>query len=154
MFKKIVVPLDGSTLAEKALPYAETLAQQFEGELILVWVLYRPVLVPVDFTAAVPPIDTLIAQEGKVAREYLNQLEAQLQQRQIACRTVVLESVSVAEAIIDLASREEADLIVKTTHGRSGPSRWLLGNVALKVLQGAPCPVFLVRVKAGEPPER
>lgn len=148
MFKKILVPLDGSQLAEKALPYAEALAQQFQAELILVWVLHRPILVPVDYSGAVPPLDTIIAEENQVAKEYLSRLQAQLNQRHLPTRIVTVESFSVAEAIIDLAGQEKVDLIVKTTHGRSGPSRWLFGNVALKVLQQAPCPVFLVRVKA------
>jgi nucleotide-binding universal stress UspA family protein len=52
----------------------------------------------------------------------------------------------VANAIIDLARERKMDVIVKTTHGRSGISRWIYGNVAAKVLERAPCPVFLVRV--------
>jgi nucleotide-binding universal stress UspA family protein len=152
MFKKILVPLDGSPLAEKALPYAEALAEKFEAELILVWVIQQPILVPLDYGGTIQPsLDAIILQQKQAAQEYLSQLQAQLRQRQRANRIVILESASVAEAIIDLANQEEADLIVKTTHGRSGPSRWLFGNVALRVLQQAPCPVFLVRVKAGDP---
>jgi nucleotide-binding universal stress UspA family protein len=153
MFKKILVPLDGSKLAEKALPYAEALAQKFEAELILVWVVQRPILMSAEYGVTAAPLEVLMAQETQTAQEYLSHLRAHFQQRQLATRTMVVEDFSVADAVITLANQEGADLIVKTTHGRSGPSRWLLGNVALKVLQQAPCPVFLVRVKAGEPAE-
>jgi nucleotide-binding universal stress UspA family protein len=148
MFKKILVPLDSSKLAEQALPYAEDLAQKYKAELILVMVLQRPILVPLDYSATIPRLDVIMAQEKQAAQEYLSRLQAQLSQRQIPTRIAVLESAAVADAIIDLANQQKVDLIVKTTHGRSGPSRWLFGNVALKVLQHASCPVFLVRVKA------
>jgi nucleotide-binding universal stress UspA family protein len=153
MFKKVLVPLDGSKLAEKALPYAEALAQKFEAELILMWVLHRPILIPLDYGGTIPPLDLIVAQEDQAAHDYLNGLQAQLRRRQIPARIAILESASVAEAIIDFARREGVDVIVKTTHGRSGPSRWIFGNVALKVLQQAPCPVFLVRVEYGDAAE-
>ena len=150
MFKKILVPLDGSQLAEKALPYAEALTQQFAAELILVMVLHRPLVMPLDYGVTLPPVEEITAHEQQAARDYLNRLQAELGQRQVPTRIIILESMSTAEAIIDLASDEKVDLIVKTTHGRSGPSRWIFGNVALKVLQQTPCPVFLVRVTARE----
>ena len=151
MFKKILVPLDGSKLAEKALPYAESLAQKYEAELILVWVLQRPMLVPLDYGGTLPALEIINAQEDQAATQYLEHLQAQLRQRGIRARMAVLESASVADAIIEMANREKADVIVKTTHGRSGPSRWIFGNVALKVLQEAACPVFLVRVSGDDP---
>lgn len=147
MLHKILVPLDGSGLAEKALPYAEALAQKFEAELILVWVLQHPTIVPIDYGGvAVPPIDIMMEQAEMEANEYLANLQDHLRKQNIPTRMFTLKSHSVADAIIDLASKEGVDVIVKTTHGRSGISRWLFGNVAAKVLQGAPCPVFLVRV--------
>lgn len=147
MLHKILVPLDGSILAEKALPYAEALAQKFEAELILVWVVQELTLLPLDYGGvAVPPLDTLLTQARREAAAYLSQLQEKFRQQNIPTRRVVLQSHSVADAIIDLAHREKVDVIVKTTHGRSGLSRWLFGNVAARVLQRAPCPVFLVRV--------
>lgn len=150
MFKKILVPLDGSKLAEKALPYAESLAQKYEAELILVWVLQRPMFVPLDYGGTLPALEIINAQEDQAATQYLDRLQAQYRRHNISTRVAVLESASVADAIIELANREKVDVIVKTTHGRSGPSRWIFGNVALKVLQEASCPVFLVRVSADD----
>jgi nucleotide-binding universal stress UspA family protein len=63
----------------------------------------------------------------------------------LPARTVVVESYSAGEAIIDLACQEKVDLIVMCTHGRSGLSRLVHGSVAGKVLQHASCPVFLVK---------
>lgn len=151
MLQKILVPLDGSKLAEKALPYAEAFAQKFEAELILVWVLQHPIVMPLDYGGvAVPPIDMMMEQAEKEAQEYLNNLQDKFRQQNIPTRIVILKSHSVAEAIINLASEQGVDVIVKTTHGRSGISRWLFGNVAARVLQGAPCPVFLIRVSAAD----
>ena len=146
MIKKILVPLDGSKLAEKALPYAESFAQKYEAELILVWVLQHPIMVPMDYGGAVIPIDTMMAQAENEANDYLRKLQAKFRKQNISTRVTVLKSHAVAEAIIDMADQEEVDMIVKTTHGRTGPSRWIFGNVAAKVLQRASCPIFLVRV--------
>ena len=150
MLHKILVPLDGSELAEKALPYAEALAQKFEAALILVWVLQDPLVVPppVAYGGVMAPIDTVIVQQDEEAKTYLRRLQETLRGKNISTRIEILKSHSVADAIIDLARQEKIDVIVKTTHGRSGLSRWIYGNVATKVLQGAPCPVFLVRVSA------
>ena len=145
MIKKILVPLDGSKLAEKALPYAESFALKYQAEVTLLWVLQHPTVVPMDYGGVgVPPVDTMMEKEE--ARNYLNRLRTEFEQQNIPTRVAVLKSHSVADAIIDLARKEGMDMIVKTTHGRSGLSRWLFGNVAAKVLQQAPCPVFLVRV--------
>ena len=148
MIQKILVPLDGSKLAEKALPYAEALAQKFEAEVLLVWVLQPSTIVPVDYgSVAVPPIDTMMEEAEQEAHEYLSRLQDHFRQQNIPTRFSVLKSHSVADALIDLAGQEKMDVIVKTTHGRSGLSRWLFGNVAAKVLQDAPCPVFLIRIR-------
>ena len=149
MLKKILVPLDGSKLAEKALPYAVSLAEKYEATLVLVWVLQPyPPPVAVDYGGVTTPIaiDSIMTQAEDEASAYLAQLQEQYRQQNIPTRTVILKGYSVAEAIIDLARQERVDVIVKTTHGRSGLSRWLFGNVATKVLQKAPCPVFMVRV--------
>jgi len=147
--QKILVPLDGSKLAEKALPYAEEFAQKFDAELILVWALQpQPIVAMSDYGAA--SYGTLLDSEEDEAKEYLHQLRQEISERQVRVRTAVLKGHSVAEAIVDLAEQEQVDFIVKTTHGRSGLSRWIYGSVATKVLQQAPCPIFLVRVSGRE----
>ena len=150
MLKKILVPLDGSKLAEQALPYAKELAQKFDSELILLMVL-QPAAMPV---MADPYGGVLYNyspeeanQQAEMAQEYLAKHQQSLSKQNISARVEVVENPSIAEGIVDVAREEVVDVIVKTTHGRSGISRWVYGSVATKVLQEAPCPIFLVRVK-------
>ena len=142
MLKKILLPLDGSPLAEKALPYAKALADMFEAELVIARVVH-PLPIIADYGMAT--YEAVIAVEQEEAQKYLRQLQEQLAGFRPPVRTVALHNLAVAEAIIDLACREGVELIVMSTHGRSGFSRWIHGSVATKVLQQAPCPVFLVR---------
>lgn len=150
MFKRILVPLDGSKLAEKALSYAQGLAQKFEGELILVQVLQ---LMP-EFVGG--PHGGMVfyeqsVQERQVADVYLSSTMKRLRElHELPVRTVTLEAHSVTDRIIKLACDESVDLIVMSTHGRSGLSRLVHGSVAGQILHDAPCPVFLVKAKESD----
>ena len=150
MLQKILVPLDGSELAEKALPYGEALAQKFEAELILLLVLQAPtvpmVTEPYGATVLYDYSEVDLSEKRKAAQDYLEKIRQKLGEQTVPIRIKILENTSIADGIVDLAREEAIDVIVKTTHGRSGPSRWIYGSVATKVLQNAPCPIFLVRV--------
>ncbi len=151
MLKKILVPLDGSELAERALPYATALGEKFEAELILLMVL-QPYLLPpaTGHYGDVVYIDyPRMEERRKEAEAYLARIRDRLAEQKITARVEVMENIAVADGIVDVAVEEGVDVIVKTTHGRSGFSRWVYGSVATKVLQEAPCPVFLVRVTGG-----
>jgi nucleotide-binding universal stress UspA family protein len=149
MFRKILVPLDGSSLAEKALPYATSLAEKYSAELILAQALSPLPVMPVGEFGVLPyDFGPIHAKEEERAIEYLSNAKEKLATQGIPARTAVIKGRSEADAIVDLAGQEEVDLIVKTTHGRSGLSRWVYGGVATKVLQQAPCPVLLVRIRA------
>ncbi len=148
MFRKILAPLDGSRLAEKALPYVEELAAKFDAEVVLGWVVQlRPPAIP-EYEAAsyglTPLLDTTAERER--ARDYLEAIRQRLQQRQIRSSLKVVESHTISDAIVSMAHEANVDLIVKTTYARLGLSRWLHGNVAAQVLRRAHCPLFLVRV--------
>lgn len=150
MYKKILVPLDGSALSELALPHAQALAHHFESEVILTRVC-QPVAMPVEFYPAMAGVAydyhlDLQTQVEKEVQQYLQTWQKKLQLAQVKCRYVALEGF-VPEAILKTAETEGVDLIVMSTHGRSGLSRWVYGSVAAKVLQAAPCPIFLVRAK-------
>ncbi|HXF64445.1 MAG TPA: universal stress protein [Caldilineaceae bacterium] len=148
MFRKILAPLDGSQLAERALPYVEALAKQFDAEIIWGWVVQiRPPAVP-EYEHASYGVTALLdtSAEKERATAYLQRLQADFAKRQLRSSLRVVESPSIADAIVALAVKEQADLIVKTTYARLGLSRWLHGNIAAQVLQRAPCPLFLVRV--------
>ncbi len=149
VFEKILVPLDGSKLAEKALPYAEILAHKFNAELILLQVLY-PVAFVTDFgETRFVSSDTLHEWEAKV-KVYLTGIQIKLRELGLQASLEILEGNPVAEMILDLAGDRVVDLIVMSTHGYSGRKQWVYGSVASKVLEQAPCPVFLVRVKEGD----
>lgn len=150
MYQKILVPLDGSTLSELALPHAEALARHFDSEIILTRVC-QPVAMPVEFYPAMAGVAydyqlDLQEQVEKEVTDYLAEWQKKLQQAKLKCRCLALEGF-VPEAILKVAETERVDLIVMSTHGRSGLSRWVYGSVAAKVLQAAPCPILLVRAK-------
>lgn len=143
MYKRILVPLDGSALAEEALVHARAVARQFECKVILMRVVVSP------YAIAAPDLILAGYDEGqenftKVAQEYLQGVATDLQAAGLRVSTRTCEG-PVAEAIIEHARDEEADMIVMSTHGRGGLSRWVYGSVADRVLQAAPCPVLLVR---------
>lgn len=143
MIKKILLPLDGSKFSEESLPYAIELAEKFEAEILLVWALH-PIVIMSDYGAA--SYQAIATMEESEAKNYLAQQKKALKEKGLTVESRIIEG-PVADAIIDLSGQEAVDLIVMSTHGRSGLSRWVYGSVATKVLQHAPCPVFLVRVK-------
>ncbi len=146
MLKKILVTLDGSEFSERALPYAVELAQKFSAELEMIWVL-QPAIIMSDFGATA--YENLFYLEEKEATTYLRARQHELQEKGLTVHYKLLQG-TVADVIINQAIADNVDLIVMSTHGRSGFSRWIYGSVATKVLQHSPCPVFLVRVQQGE----
>jgi len=148
MFNKILVPLDGSELAERALAPAFALAQQAEGGVLLL-----RVAAPQPLVASTTPLHgdyglTLPVQTSDEAQtEAESYLKIVRQDKAPHGLSVWLEAVKggVAEAIVDTAADIHIDLIVMSSHGYSGITRWVLGSVAEKVLHKAPCPVLVVR---------
>jgi nucleotide-binding universal stress UspA family protein len=131
-----------------ALPHAEALARHFDGEVILTRVC-QPVALPIELYPAMAGVSynyqlDLQVQVEKEVETYLMDWQKKLQGAEVNCRHAALEGF-VPESILKIAEMEAVDLIVMSTHGRSGLSRWVYGSVAAKVLQAAPCPVFLVR---------
>lgn len=150
MFRKILLPLDSSDLAEYALAPAIRLAQQANGELCLLHVLERhTVLVPegpdvLGHTLYYP--EMVYKRAEMLARNYLDGLQSELarEHANVTWRFLLQEGDPAAR-IVDTAVNEQVDLIVMSTHGYSGVTRWVLGSVAEKVLRHAPCPVLIVR---------
>ena len=142
MFEKILVPLDGSPLAERALTPALALAQQGHGEVILLSVPYAKQIVVEDWDNY--GFDQSLEQSQQELTAYLEGLKAKKAQPDLTLKTVV-EVGDEASVIVDMAVDEEIDLIVMATHGRSGISRWMLGSITERVLRHAPCPVLVIR---------
>ena len=144
MYRKIVVPLDGSKLAEQALEHARTLAHCLGSEVILMRVMaYRNY----DYLVTDPELSTGLRDEMELeACNYLEPLANALQDEGLRVSAeAVVATGPIADTIIDFVREKDADLVVMSTHGRTGPSRWLLGSVADRVVRGAGVPVMMVR---------
>jgi nucleotide-binding universal stress UspA family protein len=150
MFKKILVCLDGSELAEKVLLYAEEQAERFDSELVL----FMSVSEPVFITPGVPgipgfPVDTmnrenLIYTEKNAADIYLRSVADKiLSEKKIK---VFFESAvgTAGQAIIEYSGNHGIELIALATHGRSGLGRVILGSVADYVIRHSDLPVLLI----------
>ena len=144
MYKKILVPLDGSELAKRALGQAEKLAKTFDAELILFQVVpFIPIYGSPELVT--PLIVDEKQKEG--AEKYLADLVEELKGKGLKVTATVKTGQQVAVEIIDFAKESGADLIVMCTHGRSGITRWMLGSVALKLLTRGEKPILLIRSK-------
>jgi len=148
MTRTIVVPLDGSELAEKALPYAVALAKKTGAHLLLL-----SVVAPMETWIAASGVylsDERLAEEADAAQRYLASVQERLGREDT--RTSVLYGRAAA-AIREVAEAENAATIAMTTHGRSGLPRLVLGSVAGEVVRTSPTPVLLVPAGAGAGPE-
>jgi nucleotide-binding universal stress UspA family protein len=148
MLDRIVVPLDGSALAECALEPAISLAQQDKGELVLVSIpAFEKILLPSSTGNGFAWPEQLLELARNQTDSYLSEVGHRLASPDLRLRTETREG-DVGSAIVDLAAAENAGLIVMSTHGYSGLTRWVLGSVTEKVLRAAPCPVLVVRSAA------
>ena len=153
MYRSLLVPLDGSSLSEHALPFASAIARRSGAQLRLAHV-HVPYTANPIFVEDMPVVDEeLHSLRREHERAYLERLSARLVvEASIATTASILEPLSAgthAESIADEISRHAtaigADLIVVTTHGQSGLARLLLGSVADKVIRGTEIPVLLYR---------
>jgi nucleotide-binding universal stress UspA family protein len=149
MFKRLLVPLDGSELAEIALPYAEELARHFGSEVIFL-------------NVRAPAEDP----EKPEHRVYLGKIVAATEQamkispdlphgEKVKVASAIIGAPSplthAAEEIVDYSEKEKVSLIVMATHGRTGIRRWALGSIAEKVVRAVKCPVLLIRANTDVP---
>ena len=141
MFKKIVVPLDGSLLAEQALSFLPRFASPLQTHIDLVCVV-QPWVYALGMSEATPI--SVINDLHENWQAYLHQQEIFLQGLGYTVQSHVLEG-DIAAEILALAANKNADLIVMSTHGRSGFRRLALGSVAERVLHNATIPLLLVR---------
>jgi nucleotide-binding universal stress UspA family protein len=141
MLRRLVVPLDGSELAERALPYATQLAQARDGRLVLVRVALAPP--PSGFNWEEQQLAAI-----SQAEQYLAEVAEKLNQ-EVPTETSVPYGKASAR-IVDAVREFEADGVVMATHGRTGPAHLLYGSVAEAVLAASPVPVLLVQAQPGQ----
>jgi len=140
---KILVPLDGSGLAEQALHPALDLAQLLDAELYLLSVTTSGEL-RIETASEAGAFADIENGEVVKAKDYLQDLAENLDYQKVDY-DVEIASGSVAEAIMDYAAENGMELIIMSSHGRTGLKRWVYGSVAEKVLRGACCATMIVR---------
>jgi nucleotide-binding universal stress UspA family protein len=142
MYRKILVPLDGSKVAEGVLPHAKALAYSEGAELILLTVGANPAL---DFVFSDPGLaERAVEEQEERSKKYIGEIENEL--KSAGFRTSTLLRVgAVAEVILGVAEEMQIDIIAMSTHGRTGPARWLVGSIAERVVYNSKVPVLLIR---------
>jgi nucleotide-binding universal stress UspA family protein len=148
MFDSILVPLDGSLLAECVLPHACAIAQAFDAQINLVRVLDHT-----QATETTQLFDLVNWQINKTgAKLYLDRTSSQLQKAGLRVNTMLIEGL-VADSITTFAESQDAKLIILSSHGRSGYSQWGISSVTQKVIFSAPTSVLIVRAQQPAPLE-
>jgi nucleotide-binding universal stress UspA family protein len=149
MYKKILVPLDGSKLAECVLPHVEFIAKGCEAQSVVFIRVVEPIHRPnVAFYLDQEDIKRIESQNKTDAENYLKELVNNTKYDNIKVQSQVIyakEDENIAEKIAEYATQNQVDLVVIATHGRSGVSRWAWGSVADRILRSACVPVMMVR---------
>jgi nucleotide-binding universal stress UspA family protein len=143
MYRKILVPLDGSPFSECALSHVKSIAAGCAvPEIILLFVVEQPVAgagyeVPDEW------VEDSTKKAAEFAQNYLNGIAQELRKDNLVVNPVILQG-SPAELILSYAEKNGVDLIITSTHGRSGVSRWVFGSVADRVVHHSSVPVLIV----------
>jgi nucleotide-binding universal stress UspA family protein len=146
MYERMLVPLDGSEVAEAILPFAEQVAGPLDAEVVLLRVLEPASPVELVASAGVVAPDTFTLRDMD-AKRYLSEIERRLSKKGLRVRTRVAFGLPTDE-ILAAAKATSADPIAMATRGRSGLGRALFGSVAESVLRASPVPVLLIRTRA------
>ena len=146
MYQKIMVPLDGSALAECVLPHVESIAKGCEAKNIVFIRVVEPIYLPTgsEFAFSDKELQRMRSEQIAAAQDYLKKWVDRLKYNSTNFQFEVIEG-RVAESLIEYAEKNNVDLIIIATHGRSGVSRWVWGSVADRILRSACVPVLMVR---------
>lgn len=144
MTKRILVPLDGSAFSEAILPYAKQLARTLDAEIVLLHVIVEAVAEFETPRSPLAPQPVEVKKARLEAMEYIKRVCNHLEQEGYNS-TYLIRDGGVAETIISAAEIMQAEMIVMSTHGRSGLSHMLAGSVAEQVVRRSPILVSLIR---------
>lgn len=156
MYNKIMVPLDGSDLAECVMPYLEAISRGCQIPTIVLVRVVDPGLPPANFPAGSEfglrksDWDQLKKRRRTIAEDYLKEVRSRLGFNWAKVESVVLEGKA-AETLADYATKNQVDLILIASHGRSGITRWVTGSVADRLLRSACVPVLMIRAPGCAP---
>jgi universal stress protein A len=147
-FKTILCPSDFSERSRHALDYALRFAKNSDGELIITHIIHVPageLMGAHELTGVGTIAGSLSFDEARRhALSQLEELHASHLERYAKCQLLV-DVGDPAQQIVSIAKERNVDLIVTTTHGRTGLSHLIMGSVAEKIIRHAPCPVFVIR---------
>ena len=146
MYTKIMVPVDGSKVAECVLPHVEALAKGSQVKEVVFVRVVEPFRVTSsgEFVMSEKEIARFDAEHKANAERYLKELVGRVNLEGVKCRWEVIIG-TVADNLADYAAKKAIDLILIATHGRSGVSRWVWGSVADRILRSSCTPVLMVR---------
>jgi nucleotide-binding universal stress UspA family protein len=145
MYRRIMVPLDGSKMAECVIPHVETVAKLSNASVELVHVI-EPVELPTrgGLALSVDDLKQIEEHSKQEAENYLREIVGRLKSAGIKSHSKLLTGKA-ADSLVDYIQENNFDLVIMATHGRSGISRWFWGSVADKILYSSQIPVLLVR---------
>lgn len=142
MYKKILVPLDGSKTAEAVLPHAKALAHSEGAEIILLNAVANPAM---EFAFAEPSIAAqTLNEEEEQGKTYMKEMEEKLKAEEFEVSTILYDGPP-AKTILKFAEELGVDVIAMSTHGRTGPAHFIMGSVAERVVRNSKVPVMLIR---------
>lgn len=150
MFKRILVPLDGSERAERALPVAARLARSSGGSITLLRIATGAIDAAWSTVEAPILMKEAIDAEQARAADYLAQIAASPELAGISVQTHVQSGVP-AQCILEAAREQQVDLILLGSHGETGLKRWVLGSVAQHVTRHSSAPVLVLHERGGVP---
>ncbi len=147
MYKKILAPLDGSELAECSLEHVKAIATGCSVPEVVLFRVVEPI--PAQVTAALAEAGgdwyTQMEKQNRAeADEYITETAKRLKKKDGITVQTALAYGSPAEEILKYAKKNQVDLIIMTTHGRSGVTRWVFGSVADRILRHSPVPVLII----------
>ena len=148
MYQKIMVTLDGSPLAECVLPHVENIIQGNKTAEIMLVQAVEPIAIPygreIAKFASLDQLKTFEAHNEAQAKIYLAGASARLSKTGANVKTYIVYGKA-ADALTDFAAKSGADLVIMTTHGHSGISRWGWGSVADRLLRAITVPILVIR---------
>lgn len=144
MYQKVLVTLDGSPLAECVLAHATAVAKGCA--IPEVWLLRVVEPMPLGEGVTQEFIFKVYGERQNVAKEYLEGVAKGMRGQGLTVNTVVVQGTP-ADEIADFVGKNNIDLVVMSTHGRSGVGRWVFGSVSDRVMREAKIPVLMVRCK-------
>ncbi|MDH3658401.1 MAG: universal stress protein [Nitrosopumilus sp.] len=143
MLKKILVPFDGSKYSEKAFDKALEIAEKFESELIIMTVIQSEL--PDSVGMSLQRLEEIQNEQEDKANAMLKKLETRTKAKNVSFSIKIIHNPSSSDAIVTFADKNNLDLIVMGSHGRTGLRKIVLGSVANGVLGRANCPVLITK---------